>query len=127
MDHHNQQKFMTTKLLMGCLVRWWETVSGYNLNIFYRARKSNPADVLSCCPDYEKIAGDCCAVTILSAHCNITQLHRQLYAAAVADEDPYQVVPPDKLRNLIAEGMKEDTCTEEAHAALGLLSGGGPE
>jgi hypothetical protein len=55
------------------------------------------------------------------------KLCRQLYSAAVADEDPYQEVPQDTLRSLIAEGLKEDARTKEARMALGLLGGGGPE
>jgi hypothetical protein len=50
-DHHNLQRFMTTKSLTGRQVRWWETLSGYNLNIVYREGKKNPADALSCWPD----------------------------------------------------------------------------
>jgi hypothetical protein len=126
-DHHNLQRFMTTKSLTGWQVDWWETLSGYNLIIVYRAGKSNPADAPSCCPDYEKIAGARCAAMILTARCNTTQLRRQLYAAAVADEDPYQEVPLERLRSLIAEGLKEDARAKEARAVLGLLSGGGPE
>ncbi len=37
------------------------------------------------------------------------------------------MVPPDTLKSLIVEGLKEDTCAKEAHTALGLLGGGGLE
>jgi hypothetical protein len=64
---------------------------------------------------------------ILTARCSTTQLRRQLYAAAVANEDPYQEVPPDTLRSLIAEDLKTDIRATEARAAIGLLSGESPE
>jgi hypothetical protein len=41
-DHHNLHRFMTTKLLMDRQARWWGTLSGYNLNIVYRAGKKIP-------------------------------------------------------------------------------------
>ncbi len=43
-DHHNLQRFMTTKALTERQARWWETLSGYNLNIVYRAGSKNQAD-----------------------------------------------------------------------------------
>jgi hypothetical protein len=52
-DHHNLQGFMKNKLLRGRLGRWWETLSGYDLEIVYRTGKTNSADDLSCRPDYK--------------------------------------------------------------------------
>jgi hypothetical protein len=97
------------------------------LNIVYKAGKSNPANASSRRPAYEKVAGARCAATILIARYSATQLRRQLYAAAVADEDPYQEVLPDTLRSLIAEGLKTDIRAMEAHTALGLLGREGPK
>ncbi len=37
--HHNLKRFMTTKSFMGQQARWWETLSGYNLNIVNRVGK----------------------------------------------------------------------------------------
>ncbi len=71
-DYHNLQRFMTTKSLTGWQARQWETLSGYNLNIVYRAGKSNPANAPSRRPDYETVAGARCATTILTARCNAT-------------------------------------------------------
>ncbi len=67
------------------------------LKIDYRARKSNPTNVLSRHPDYEKIAGVLCATTILTARCNAMQLCQQLYVAAVVNKEPYQEVLLDNL------------------------------
>ncbi len=81
---------MTTKSLTGRQARWWETLSGFNLNIVYRAGMKNPADTPSCQPDNvrapEGPAGapeGLCAATILTAQCNAMFCLRQLYAAAV--------------------------------------------
>jgi hypothetical protein len=38
------------------LGRWWETLSGYDLDIVYRTGKSNLADGLRCRPDYKVAA-----------------------------------------------------------------------
>ncbi len=46
-DHHNLQGFMKNKPLRGRLGRWWETLSGYDLDIVYRTGKTNSADGLS--------------------------------------------------------------------------------
>ncbi len=55
------------------------------------------------------------------------QLRRELYAAAVADVDLYQEVPPVTLRSLITENLKKNAHSVEARAALGLLDGGSQE
>ncbi len=47
---------MKNKLLRGRLGRWWETLSGYDLEIVYHMGKTNLADGLSCRPDYKAIA-----------------------------------------------------------------------
>ncbi len=70
-DHYNLQRYKTTKLLTGRQVRWWKTLSGYNLNIVYRVEKKNPADIPSCQPDYARVPEGCCAATILTARCNV--------------------------------------------------------
>jgi hypothetical protein len=85
-DHHNLQRFMTTKSLMGQQALWWETLSGYNLNIVYRAGKMNPANTPSCWPDDARVPEGRCAATILTAHCSTTFRLRQLYAAAVQED-----------------------------------------
>ncbi len=43
---------MFTKALTGRQARWWETLSGYDPDIVYRAGKKNPADAPSRRPDY---------------------------------------------------------------------------
>jgi hypothetical protein len=55
-DHHNLQGFMKNKPLRGRLGRWWETLSGYDLEIVYRTGKTNMADGLSRRPDYKATA-----------------------------------------------------------------------
>src|SRR5947199_4853564 len=52
-DHKNLVYFMTTKALNRRQVRWWETLSPYDLHIVYRAGKDNiRADAISRRPDY---------------------------------------------------------------------------
>ncbi len=119
-DHHNLQRFMTTKLLMGRQVRWWETLSGYNLNIVYRAGKKNPADAPSRRPDYARAPEGLCAATVLTAHCNAAFCLRQLYAAAVQEDQIFEDVPHDALYDLILEGLADDHTAKEARTALGL-------
>ena len=47
-DHHNLVYFITTKVLNGRQVRWYETLSDYNFRIIYRTGKTNvKADALS--------------------------------------------------------------------------------
>jgi hypothetical protein len=55
-DHQNLQGFMKNKPLRGRLGRWWETLSGYDLEIVYRTGKTNSADGLSRRPDYKAAA-----------------------------------------------------------------------
>jgi mRNA-degrading endonuclease YafQ of YafQ-DinJ toxin-antitoxin module len=55
-DHHNLQGFMKNKPLRGRLGRWWETLSGYDLEIVYRTGKTNSTDGLSRRPDYKATA-----------------------------------------------------------------------
>jgi hypothetical protein len=69
-DHHNLQRLMTTKSLIGWLASWWEMLSGYNVNIVYKGDKNNPANTSSHRLDYTKALKGCCAATILTAHCN---------------------------------------------------------
>jgi hypothetical protein len=128
-DHHNIQRFMTTKSLTGRQTRWWETLSGYNLNLVYRVGKKNPADTPSRRPDNAKApegpAGapeGLCAATVLMAQCNATFHLRQLYAAVVQEDQIFEDMPPDSLLNLICEGLAEDYTAKEARTALGLLS-----
>jgi hypothetical protein len=45
---------------------------------------------------------------------------QQLYAAAVAEDEAFEEVPPDMLRDLIRESLKEDLIAREARTALGL-------
>ncbi len=55
-DHHNLQGFIKDKPLRGRLGRWWETLSGYDLDIVYWTGKTNSADGLSRRPDYKVAA-----------------------------------------------------------------------
>jgi hypothetical protein len=114
---------MTTKSLTGRQARWWETLSGYNLNLVYRAGKKNPADAPSCRLDYSRAPEGLCAATVLTARCNIAFCIRQLYAAAVQEDQIFEDVPPDALYDLIQEGLAEDHTAKEARTALGLPSG----
>ncbi len=52
-DHHNRQGFMKNKPLQRRLGCWWETLSGYDLEIVYRTGKMNLADSLSGRSDYK--------------------------------------------------------------------------
>ncbi len=52
-NYHNLQGFIRNKPLKGRLGRWWETLSGYDLDIVYRTGKTNSADSLSRRPDYK--------------------------------------------------------------------------
>jgi hypothetical protein len=64
---------------------------------------------------------------ILTVRYNAMQLRRQLYVAAVANKNPSKEVSQDTLRSLITESLKEDAGAKEAHMALCLLGGRGPE
>jgi hypothetical protein len=48
---------------------------------------------------------------------------RQLYAAAVQEDQIFEDLPPDSLLDLIREGLAEDYTAKEARTALGLLGG----
>ncbi len=122
-DHHNLQRLMTTKSLTGRQARWWEMLSGYNLNIVYRAGKKNPANASSCRQDYARAPEGRCAAMILTVRCNATFRLRQLYAAAVQEDQIFKDVPPDTLADLILEGQAEDHTAKEACTALGLPGG----
>ena len=51
-DHCNLRTFLTTKNLSRREARWWEKLSGLDLEIEYRPGKHNPADGPSRRPDY---------------------------------------------------------------------------
>jgi hypothetical protein len=119
MDHHNLQRFMTTKSLTGRQARWWEKLSGYNLNIVYRAGKKNPADTPSCRPDYARVPEGLCVATVLTARCNAAFRLRQLCAAAVKEDQIFEDVPPNALYDLILEGLAEDRTAKVARTAHG--------
>ncbi len=123
MDHHNLQRFMTTKSLTRRQARWWETLSGYNLNKVYRAGKKNLANAPSCRPDYARVPEGQCVATILTTRCSAMFHLWQLYTAAVQEDQIFEDVPPDTLCNLIQEGLAEDHTTKEARTALGLPRG----
>jgi mRNA-degrading endonuclease YafQ of YafQ-DinJ toxin-antitoxin module len=55
-NHHNLQGFIKNKSLRGRLGHWWESLSGYDLEIVYRTGKTNLADGLSRRPDYKATA-----------------------------------------------------------------------
>ncbi len=70
-----------------------QSISGYNLNIVYRAGKKNPANASSHRPDYAKAPkgpvgapGGLCVSTILKVQCNGMFCLQQLYAAAVYED-----------------------------------------
>ncbi len=125
-DHHNLQRFMTTKALTGRQARWWETLSGYNLNIVYKAGSKNPADASSRQPDYGRVPEGRCTATVLTARWNAMFCLRQLYAAAVAENEAFEEVPPDTLRDLICECLNKDPIARDARTALGLPRGDSP-
>jgi hypothetical protein len=125
-DHYNLQRFMTTKELTGRQARWWETLSGYNLNIVYRAGSKNPADAPSRRPNYGRVPEGRCAATVLTARCNAMFRLQQLYAAAIAEDGAFEEVPLDTLRDLIRESLTEDPIAREARTALGLPRGDSP-
>jgi hypothetical protein len=91
-DHHNFQRFMTTKLFMGCQARWSETLSSDNHNIVCNAGKRNFANAPSHQPDCTKVLEDpiralegLCAATVLTVHCNAMFCLRQLYVVDVKE------------------------------------------
>jgi hypothetical protein len=47
---------MKNKPLRGRLGRWWETLSGYHLDIVYQTSKTNSVDCPSHRPDYKAAA-----------------------------------------------------------------------
>jgi hypothetical protein len=100
-DHHNLQRFMTTKSLMCWQACLWEMLLGYNLNRVYKAGKKNPANAPSWQPDYVRVPEGRCATTILTVHCSVTFCLRQLYAAAVQEDQIFEAVPHDTLCNFI--------------------------
>jgi hypothetical protein len=114
---------MTTKALTGRQEHWWETLSGYNFNIVYRAGSKNPANAPSKRPSYKRVPEDSCATTVLTALCNTMFCLQQLYAAAVAKYKAFEEVSPDKLRDLICKSLREDPIAQEAKTSLGLRGG----
>jgi hypothetical protein len=58
-DQHNLSRFLTTKLYTSRQACWWETLSGYNLNIVYKVGKKNTTDVPSCWLDYARVPEGC--------------------------------------------------------------------
>ena len=51
-DHKNLEAFMTTKILNRRQARWAEILSGYDFVLDHIRGSRNPADGLSCRPDY---------------------------------------------------------------------------
>ncbi len=90
---------------MGWQAHWWETLSGYNLNIVYRVSTENSADTPSCWRDYARTPEDHCAATILIARCNATSRLWQLYAATVQEDQVFVDVLPNTLARFILEGQ----------------------
>jgi hypothetical protein len=122
-NYHILQRFMTTKSLTGRQARWWETLSGYNLSIVYRASKMNPADAPSRRPDYARAPEGLCAAIVLTARCNAVFCLRQLYAVAVYEDQIFEDMPPDALHDLILAGLAEDHTAKEARIAPSLPGG----
>jgi hypothetical protein len=122
-DHYNLRRFITTKSLTSRRACWWEMLSNYNFNIVYRAGKKNLADAPSCPPDYARVPEGCCITTILTARCNATFCLRQLYPAAVHEDEVFEDVHPDTFTDLIQQGQVEDHIAIEDCTALGLPRG----
>jgi hypothetical protein len=122
-NYPNLQKFMTTKSLTGWQARWWETLSGYKLNMVNRAGKKNHAGTRSHWLDYPRAQEGLCAATVLTAHCNAAFCLQQMYAPAVQEDQIFEDVPHDALYDLNQEGLAENHTAKEACTALGPLSG----
>jgi hypothetical protein len=114
---------MTTKSLTGWQGRWWEMLSGYNLNIVSEAGKKNSANASCSWSDYTRVSGGCSAATILTARCNTTFRLRQLYAAAIQEDIIIKDVLPYTLADLILEGQAVDNTTNVACTPPGPPSG----
>jgi hypothetical protein len=101
-------------------VCWWETFSGYNLNIVYRVGKKIPADEPSRLQNYARAPEGHCPASILTV-CGInTFCFQQLYSRAIQDDEIFEDVHPDTLAYLILKGQAEDYTSEEVCSVLGL-------
>jgi hypothetical protein len=141
-DHHNLQRFMTTKALTGRQARWWETLSGYDPDIVYRAGKINPADAPSRRPDYllgstlQLFLGrnpvlPCDGSALDGTQYSPRELHQQrvfrnLVATAVQLDYPFDVNPLDTFRELVGNAQREDPLAREVRPVL-VLPGGSPD
>ncbi len=142
MDHHNLQRFITTRALMGRQAKWWETLSGNDLNIVYRAGKKNPADAPSRRPDYMLGAPHAMLADASPAHIRSDtgdgsttyspkELHRlqvlcHLVVPAVLENKLFEQTLPDTLRQLVSNKQRSDPLAMEVRTALGLV-GGSPD
>ena len=52
-DHQNLKGFMNIKSLNSQQIRWAVKLAAFDFMISHRSGKTNPADTLSCRPDYE--------------------------------------------------------------------------
>ncbi len=133
-DYHNLQRFMSTKALTGRQARWWETLSGYDLDIVYRAGKKNPADAPSRRPDYMLGAtlrqrpgempangrSDSGQATNCYSPREMQSLRvfRYLVASAMLEDEPFAEMPPDNLKDLIRKSQHSESMAEAASLAL---------
>ncbi len=63
------------------------------------------------------------AAIVLTAWCNALFCLRQLYAAAVADDQAYEEVLTDTLQNLICKSLTNDSIAQETRTAVALPGG----
>jgi hypothetical protein len=136
-DHHNLQRFMTTKSFTGWQVHWWETLLGYKLNIVYRAGKNNPANSPSRLPEHANAPGRSkgaldgqSATKLLTVRCYTASRHQQLYAANIYEEKVFEDMSPDSLLNLIRKGLVRELYLkggQDCAGPLGLVSGQEPQ
>jgi hypothetical protein len=85
--------------------------------------KKNPANALSCWPDYVTPSESLYAAIVLTACCNTSFSLCQLYTAAVLEDEIFKDMPSGTLYDLICEGLAEDPTMKKARAALGFTGG----
>ena len=108
MDHKNLIYFTTTKELNRRQVRWWETLSPYDLNIVHRPGKENTrADALSRRSDYLKgMKPVSHAILEPKNDSNSLTINRQVNISATL------TIKAGDLENQIKEGYKNDTMVQ---------------
>ncbi len=125
---------MSTKAHNGRQAKLWDTLSGYDLDIVYRAGKKNRADAPSRQPDYmlgallQHGSGEMPAANRRDSnqHANTytprvmhaIRVFKHLLAAATLEDEPFAEVPPDTLKDMIKKSHSSDSMAEEARLAL---------